>query len=172
MAPPKILPSAEYLHQCFSYDPETGVLTWKRRPRAHFVSARTCAWWNTKYSGKPAGLWFDGYLRLKISGIQYEAARVIFKMMTDEEPPETIDHKDGNQSNNRWANLRPATKAEQSRNRGGSGGVSGITGVFPKNGRWTVVISRRYLGIFATREEAAAVYEAAARELFGEFYRE
>jgi len=46
----------EFLRECLSYDPETGILTWKERPPEHFVhSSRADGGFNVKYAGKQAG---------------------------------------------------------------------------------------------------------------------
>ena len=39
----RTLPDQAYLRQCFDYDPETGILTWKTRPRSHLPNDRI---WN------------------------------------------------------------------------------------------------------------------------------
>jgi len=35
----------EYLREAFDYDPKTGVLTWRKRPREHFNTDRGWKIW-------------------------------------------------------------------------------------------------------------------------------
>jgi hypothetical protein len=89
-----------------------------------------------------------------------------------------IDHRNGNGLDNRVANLRPATVAQnrmnsrpQSRNECGFKGVR----FNKKVGRWvaniTVSKRQRHLGYFDSPEEAAAAYDFAAMKHFGAFAR-
>jgi len=92
------------------------------------------------------------------------------------DPPLTIDHKDGNRSNNRLSNLRSASEQQQKWNmKLRADNRSGFRGVHPTGVRWLARINidgkYRHLGCFATKEGAAAAYEAVARKLHGEFYR-
>jgi len=87
-----------------------------------------------------------------------------------------VDHKDLNGHNNQKSNLRIATKAQNSYNRGPNcNSESGIKGVFycKQTGKWRVQVRkgdiRRNVGRFTTLEEAKEAYNKAARELHGEF---
>jgi hypothetical protein len=91
-------------------------------------------------------------------------------------PGVQVDHRDGDGLNCRRGNLRLATRQENgvnSRRRSDNG--SGFKGVHWHRGagRWRAQIragSRRWhLGYFATAEDAARAYDAAALELHGEF---
>jgi len=86
------------------------------------------------------------------------------------------DHIDRNGLNNQRSNLRICTPTENSRNRTNKKNTSSkYKGVSwrAKSKMWYVQIDynkqRRYLGSFADEIEAAKVYDAKAKKLFGEF---
>ena len=87
-----------------------------------------------------------------------------------------VDHIDGDGLNNRRANLRTCSRAENLWNRGAqANNKSGFKGVtFHKQSRkWRAEIrfngNYKSLGYFHTPEEAHMAYCAAAAELHGEF---
>ena len=85
------------------------------------------------------------------------------------------DHINGDGLDNRRSNLRPATDTQNQGNRkptyGKSSRYKGVSRV--AGGKWRASIMSDYksrnLGHFRTEIEAALVYDAAAREVFGEF---
>jgi hypothetical protein len=174
---PKPLPSIEYLHECLDFDPKTGILTWKDRPISHFETQHAWIVWNAQNPRTIAGcVRDDGRLVICINGCKYKAHRIAWKMQTGKEPPETLDHKDLDPSNNRWKNLRPATWPQQNWNkRHQENSASGFRGVYPSKNRWRARIRingiKTNLGTFSTPEEASAVVEATLRKLHGSFYR-
>lgn len=89
-----------------------------------------------------------------------------------------IDHADGNGLNNQRTNLRPASNGQNMHNRQGNLGHSsrykGVTWNKRRRGwiaRITLDGNRHQLGCFATEEDAARAYDAAAVIAFGEFAR-
>src|SRR4051812_31795058 len=125
----KPLPSQEYLKKCFEYNPETGELTWKERPLAHFKSERYWRALNSRCAGKIAGCISDDRAYVTIQGRLYLLHRVIWKLLHNEEPKE-IDHKDCASLNNNIKNLRRATRNENARNRSRqNNNTSGVVGV-------------------------------------------
>lgn len=88
-----------------------------------------------------------------------------------------VDHVNGDGLDNRRANLRQATRGQNMANRRTPRtNRSGFKGVAKhRSGRWQARIwherRMRSLGLFATPEDAARAYDAAAKELFGEFAR-
>jgi hypothetical protein len=159
--------SLEKLRSLLSYDPETGDWTWIV-DRPHTVKAGDRAGYCT-----PSGYW-----KINMSKAIYRAHRLAWLYMTGEQPPEMIDHIDGNPSNNRWANLRAATPAQNSANqRQQANNTSGYKGVYySKHARkWRAQFSidnkTKNLGYFDTPELAYEAYMKAARRRFGEFVR-
>jgi hypothetical protein len=159
------------IRETLFYDPKTGALTWVRRVREHFRNdIIRCSAFNERHVGKRADKpGYNGYreVRFTIEGRQYrlKASRVAYALMIGAWPQHEIDHADGDRGNNKWSNLRPATRAEQMQNRVlGKRNSSGHTGVSPHQGKWRAMITvnrrRHHLGCFKTPEEAAAAYLA------------
>lgn len=82
-----------------------------------------------------------------------------------------VDHRNGDGLDNRRANLRPATAAQNAANQQLSiANTTGYKGVsLYRNGRFRASIQRRHLGYFDTAADAARAYDAAALDLFGDF---
>lgn len=163
------LPSVERLRERLSYDPATGILTWLS---VESLQSRIKV-------GDEAGF-FDanGYRCIKLDGKKLYAHRVIWKLMTGQDPVNQIDHRDCDKGNNRWDNLREATPSENARNvRQPSHSRSPYKGVTWHKGdkKWQASITvdgrKRYLGSFKTAEDAAAAYRGAAQRIYGEFAR-
>lgn len=178
----KTLPDAEFLRQLFIYDEETGNLIWQPRPESSFSDARSYKSWTTQFCDEIAGSVVcdkDGnnYREIQYKKTKWRAHRVVWKMHYGTEPPEILDHIDGDGTNNRIENLREATVQQNgwnvkksSRNKSGYKGVS-----FNKEkGRWRAAIrvARKdiLIGYYKTPEEAYAAYQKASAAYHGEFY--
>lgn len=152
-----------HLKELLYYDPETGVFTW-RAPRGRAAV------------GSRAGTRGNGYVRVRIEGVFYAAHRLAFLYVTGAFPPDCVDHVNRDRSDNRWANLRQATRRENAGNKGiQRNNTSGHRGVswFERSGKWRArgVSSGRqiHLGLFDSIEEAATVAQAWREESFGEY---
>lgn len=158
--------TAAHVRERLSYDPATGIFRW----RTARVSARI---------GSLAGTTCDGRRKIQVAGRTYGAHVLAWAYMTGEWPPMGIDHKDLNGENNRWDNLRLATKRENAQNTGlRANNRSGFKGVAwdGKRGKWRADIRvpngpRKHLGMFDDPALGHAAYVAAAQKLFGEYWR-
>ena len=165
----------EYLHECFDCDAEAGNLTWRKRPLPHFPDLRSCNTWNSRWSGKPAGSFSSGgYLDVSVAGQKIRAHRVIWAMHKGAWPLGRLDHRNIDQSDNRFANLRQATHSQNIANQPVSPrNKVGLKGVCAHNSRYRAQIKSAgrvlYLGMFDTPEHAHAAYCDAARHFHGEF---
>ncbi|MFA5925041.1 MAG: HNH endonuclease [Methylococcaceae bacterium] len=181
MAAIKVLPSQEFLQECFNYNPYTGILTWRERPLSHFKTVSTMRKNNTQYANTEAGnLMSNGYLRVTISYTVYQVHRVIYKLVTGLEPPPELDHENNIKTDNRWSNLRTATVNQNRHNiRKPRDNTSGYKGVSTYKGRKgdsikfaaAIVINKKriFLGYFRDPKIAHEVYCEASKKYHGEF---
>ena len=156
----------EELKEQLNYDHETGIFTWLIAKAGLTVGSIA------------GGLQQNGYIYIKINAKLYKAHRLAFLYMTDE-IPSNVDHIDMVKNNNKWANLRPATKSENNRNRTSrKDNTTGFKGVsFHKRvkkfiARCTTDKGRVHLGVFDTAELASLAYQSFAKLHHGEFYHE
>ena len=158
------------------YDPESGKLFWKAKDTTNDASGKAKAW-NGLYAGKETGsgnAW--GYLVVNMWGTPYRAHRLAWAIYYGEEPPEMIDHINGNRTDNRLCNLRAATATENVRNRvvrkDSRTGLKGVT-FHSGSGKWRARISvnktKIDLGLHGSAHDAAEAYQAAAIRHFGEY---
>ncbi|MBO4119859.1 HNH endonuclease [Cupriavidus gilardii] len=157
--------TAERVRDALVYCPDTGEFTW--RASSPF----------NRFAGKPAGcINGHGYRIILLDGRIHMAHRLAWLYVHGELPPAQIDHVNGCRGDNRIANLRLCSGAENLRNRAmHAKNKSGYKGVSFKDKKWRASIGHggrtRHLGLFDTPAEAAHAYDAAARATFGEFAR-
>ena len=153
------------LHRLFEYNPEVGCLIWRvpaaRRRKPGDIAGHKSA---------------DGRVLIGINGRLYKAHRIIWAMMTGEWPAHQIDHINENPSDNRWCNLRSATKSQNMMNitkiKSNTSGHKGV-GWHVQTKKWRAYINvnkkMKHLGLFETKEEAIATRVDAAKIFHGDF---
>lgn len=155
----------ERLKEILDYDPETGIFTWRetRGNRARGSQAGNLCRTN-------------GYVGIGVDGKLLKAHRLAWLWMTGTFPAGDIDHKDLCRSNNRWENLREATKITNGANRGlerhNTSGVKGVSW-HAKSNKWQaqMVHSKKtyFLGYHADISMAALAVRLKREELCGVF---
>lgn len=144
------------------YEPETGKLFWRERPREMFPCVWSFKVWNKKYAGKEAFTTAsNGYHHGTIFNRPHKRNRVAWLLHHGSWPGNIIDHIDGDQSNDRPENLRDVSGSLNCRNmKKAKNNTSGFTGVCldKRNGRWYAYIrldGKMYnLGLHDTKESA------------------
>jgi hypothetical protein len=158
------LPPQNVLHALLDYSPTTGVFTWRKSN-------------GTAAAGREAG-WLHkaGYVYIGLGGRNYKAHRLAWMYVYGVDPAGLLDHRDRDKTNNRIANLRVCTQQLNAQNYGPQkNNTSGYRCVFlcRKTNRWMVKMAlngkRKYLGTYATPEEADKVARAASLAAYGEF---
>lgn len=160
----------EILQQYLRYVPETGEFFYVAPPLKH-----------PELVGKRAGTWKSksGYRQIGIAGTVYLEHRLAWFWVHGEWPQNEIDHINGNPADNRFVNLRVATRSQNNANRkriinrSGFRGVTALKKDGKHTGRWMAAIKHKhktmYLGSFDTPEAASAAYKAAAAFCHGDF---
>lgn len=119
------------LKELLSYDPDTGLFTW-------LVYRGRCA-----RKGQIAGSIDDGYVKIIIDRNTYRAHRLAFLYVKGVIPTQEVDHINRIRSDNRWSNLREASKSQNMRNKGvHKNNLSGVKGVNyrKESGKYRVLI--------------------------------
>lgn len=155
----------EYLKEILHYEESTGHFYWKKRLSIR-VSIGALAGHVSKVSG---------YVELRIHGKMYRGHELAWFYKTGEFI-KWVDHKNGIRHDNRWANLRRSTQAQNNRNKSmsknNSSGFKGVVYV-PSRGKFVASICFNYksiyIGQFDSPVEAAIAYDKKALQLFGEF---
>lgn len=156
----------DYLKSILEYDPETGLFKWiKARPKI-------------KVGDIAGGLDDAGYIRINIDGLKYRAHRLAIFYMTGEWPPDHTDHKDLNRANNKWDNIRVATRTEnfgnQTKYKSNKSGIKGVCWDRDAN-KWLAQIQinnkKIKLGRYSNIDDAAEAYKDAAEKYFKEYAR-
>jgi hypothetical protein len=155
------------LRGAFSYDPESGILSYASPRQKVRVGDR---------AGRQQP---QGHRVVGFAGRTFVEHRVIFAIQTGRWPIAEIDHINNRRADNRWANLREATRTQNQRNNPGYTRKHGarLKGAYPvgSSGKWQAIISvggkATYIGTFETEENAHDAYVLAAEGLVGEFAR-
>ena len=155
--------TVEQLKNALNYDANTGVFIWKTRP-SKAVKVGDVAGCVEKRIG---------YVTIGIAKRIYKAHRLAWLYAYSEWPKGLIDHINGNKADNRIANLRDVFADGNSQNirKPNRRNKSGFMGVifFQKKWRASITVSgkTKWLGDYATPEEAHQVYLVAKRKYHG-----
>lgn len=146
------------LRALLDYDPASGVFTWKAKPARRIVIGSVAGGANN------FGGWH--YVVISVAKKPYLAHRLAWFHMTGEWPDGEIDHRNGDGLDNRWDNLRQATRGQNAQNmRIFRNNTSGYPGVSRLRNGWRAEICahgvKQHLGLFDTAEAAAAAYLTA-----------
>ena len=124
-----------------TYDPASGIFLWAV-PTSNRVRV-----------GSKAGHLHGtlGYVQIRWKRKLYYAHRLAFIFMTGKEPPEQVDHINGDRQDNRWSNLRAVTASQNQKNAAMSrNNTSGFVGVHwdKAKSKWCAAITHNYKEIF------------------------
>ena len=141
----------------FNYDPNTGVITWAVKRG------------NRYKAGDTAGHITDsGYMRISYKKKFYMVHRLAWFLTYGSWPNHSVDHINQDKTDNRLANLRDVTNAENQKNRSAyKNNKSGTVGVgwHKAAKKWVAQIgvegSVIHLGTFNDKEEAVNIRKEA-----------
>ena len=125
----------------------------------------------SKKTMQPAGGKNNGYLYAPLNKKTVGAHRITWMVVYGEYPENTVDHINGDKSDNNISNLRHVTQATNQQNRRvrSRNNTTGFLGVTAHRNKFRATIwadgKNLHVGMFGTPEEAHAAYLAKKREL-------
>lgn len=151
----------EYLKCSLSYNKRTGIFKWK--------IARSNA---IKIGQKAGCIGTNGYIVIRLLKKTIYAHRLAWLYVNGAWPIEFIDHINGIRNDNRWCNLREATRQQNYQNVPARNELK-IKGVYKARKKFiaTITVNRLSipLGKFKTLKLAKLAYKKAAIKYHGEF---
>lgn len=145
-----------------SYSPDTGEFTWVN-PLRSFEKGKVAG--TVALKGR--------YIMIKVSSIGFLGHILAWLYMTGEFPDGELDHEDGNGLNNKWLNIRPATRAKNCQNRLSKTNRHGFQGVLSRKdryfGRVRMNKKNHFTGCYDSPEQAAEAVSELRKKLHAEF---
>lgn len=150
----------DLLNEYFDYNSDSGKITWVKN------------FFKTKIGKEAGGIGQMGYIKITLNGVTLLAHRIAWAIHYNEQPPEIIDHINGDRADNRIENLRSCTNAENIQNQrtaSRSNKTSKYLGVSNFKGKWRAKIKANgkyiFLGYFDSEEGARDAYLKAKRKV-------
>lgn len=144
----------DYIREFLSYDPETGLITWKKRPANRIQKGQ-----------RAGGISGGGYESIRIKGRKIKTHHIAWFLYKNEWPDKSIDHINRVKTDNKISNLRLVSHSQNLANRGllknSSTKLTGV-GFHKPSGLYQSRIAlnkkRIPLGYFNSAKEAAQAY--------------
>lgn len=149
------------LQELLLYYPETGKFYWRLSQ-------------GSKKAYTEAGCENRGYVMIKIDRIKYAAHRLAFLYIEGVFPEHDVDHKFGIKNDNRWSELRKATRSQNAANSGKRPanilGVKNVTQLKDTK-KYQVIVQNKSYGCYADLELADLVATEVRNKVFGAYAR-
>lgn len=153
------------LKELLDYIPESGEFVWKLNRGPRILAGSLAGYLDNKK-----------YRVIKVDNVQFKAHRLAFLWMNGEFPPQDVDHINRNPSDNRWLNLRHATRSQNCINKLPSNrNSSGHVGVYwsKQHKKWRaqckVGQKQHSLGLFENIQDAFSKVSKFKRKIFGQY---
>lgn len=167
MTKKRIAVDIEVLRYWFTYEPDTGLVRWRVKPKGQRRQAGDVA-------GNVDKIY--GYVQIRLDYQKLYGHRVAWALHHGEWPNGEIDHINLNRGDNRITNLRVATHRQNMQNLPIAANKCGLPGIHKTSCGYSAKIryhgTVHYLGHFKTAEQAHVAYVQKAQELRTEFFNE
>jgi HNH endonuclease len=162
-------------NQLFTYNPRTGVLRWKISRSNRIKVGQVAGSVQTNHKGKS---YERQYLHVRVGGRFFFVHRIIYWMMTGQSVPigKQIDHRNGDGTDNRWSNLRVASRSQnmgnRDRNRVRVRNLPKGIGWHSRDGLYVANFRGRNIKYSKSLQAVVAARQTVAKAYYREFARE